>query len=81
MGSVREPLPLVVGEMLGNDWHVLGCFMYPAEVPARLAALVGAGLLDLGKVRVRSFPLDRIEAAMDAAASMRGLDLTVLTMA
>ncbi|MBV8612381.1 MAG: zinc-binding alcohol dehydrogenase family protein [Acetobacteraceae bacterium] len=81
MGSVREPLALGVGEMLGNDWHVMGCFMYPADVPARLAALVAAGLLDLSKVRVRSFPLDQIEAAMDAAAALRGLDVTVLTIA
>ena len=80
MGSVREPLALAVGEMLGNDWHVMGCFMYPADVPARLAGLIQAGLLDLGKARVRSFPLERLEAAMDAAAAMRGLDVTVLTM-
>ncbi|MGI8743833.1 MAG: zinc-binding dehydrogenase [Bryobacteraceae bacterium] len=80
MGSVRQPLPLVVGEMLGNDWRVMGCFMYPPDVPARLVALVAAGLLDLSKIRVRGFPLDQVEPAMDAAAATRGLDLTVVTM-
>jgi alcohol dehydrogenase len=80
MGSVRQPLPLVVAEMLANDWHIMGCFMYPPEAPARLAGLIAAGLLDLGKIHVRSFPLHELEKAMDAAASMRGLDVTVLTM-
>lgn len=79
MGSVKQPLRLLVGEMLGNDWQVSGCFMYPADIPARLATLIAAGLLDLGKIRVRSFPFDQIEAAMDAAGSMRGLDITVMT--
>jgi alcohol dehydrogenase len=80
MGSMSEPLPLAVGEMLGNDWSVIGNFMYPKEAPARLAAMIRGGLLDLGPIRVRAFPLDALEAAMDAAASMRALDLTVLRM-
>jgi alcohol dehydrogenase len=80
MGTVRPPLPLAVAEMFANDWHVMGCFMYPPDVPARLAALIAAGLLDLSHVRVKTFPLDELEAAMDAAAAMRGLDVTALTM-
>ncbi len=80
MGSMRPPLPLPVGQMLGNDWQVMGCFMYPPDAPARLAALIAAGLLDLGKVRVRRFPLGELVAAIDAAATMRGLDVTVLAM-
>jgi alcohol dehydrogenase len=80
MGSMSEPLPLAVGEMLGNDWSVIGNFMYPKEAPARLAAMVRGGLLDLGPIRIRAFPFDALEAAMDAAASMRALDLTVLRM-
>jgi alcohol dehydrogenase len=80
MGSVSEPLPLAVGEMLGNDWSVIGNFMYPKAAPARLAAMVRGGLLDLGAIRVRAFALDALEAAMDAAARTRALDLTVLRM-
>lgn len=81
MGSVKEPLPLLVGEMLANDWQVMGCFMYPKAALARLAALAAAGLLDLGRVNVRTYPLKDLEAALAAAAGMRGLDLTALTMA
>ena len=80
MGSVRQPLPLTVGEMLGQDWTVMGVFMYPRDVPARLAKLIASGQLDLGLIRERAFPLADIEAAMNAAANMRSRDLTVLTM-
>jgi alcohol dehydrogenase len=80
MGSVLEPLALNVGEMLANDWQVMGCFMYPREALARLAAMVAAGMLDLGKLRIRAFPLPDLEAAMDTAAAMHGLDFTALVM-
>jgi alcohol dehydrogenase len=81
MGGIQPKLPLAVGEMLANDWQVMGCFMYPPDVPARLIRLVAGGLLDLGKLRVRSFPFGELVGAMKAAAGMRGLDVTVLTMA
>ncbi|MGP0058956.1 MAG: zinc-binding dehydrogenase [Beijerinckiaceae bacterium] len=80
MGSVKEPLPLLVGEMLANDWEVMGCFMYPKEAPAQLAAMAACGLLDLAKINVHAFPLRDLEAALEAASRMRGLDLTAVTM-
>jgi hypothetical protein len=40
-----------------------------------------SGLLDLDKVRVLSFPFTELVAAIKAAAGMRGLDVTALTMA
>lgn len=78
MGSSKGSLPIDFREILGNSWSVLGCFMYPAAAPARLAALVRAKLLDLSAVKVKQFPLDELDAAMDAAARGRGLDVTVL---
>ena len=78
MGSCKVPLPLDYREMLGNNWSVLGCFMYPANAPARLKDLVSAGLLDLGAAQVSAFPLDALNDAMDAASQGRGLDATVL---
>jgi alcohol dehydrogenase len=54
--------------------------MYPKDAPAQLLRLVASGALDLGKCRVRSFPLDALDEAMTAAASMRGLDFVALTM-
>lgn len=81
MGSARVPLELGFGEMLGNDWEVVGCFMYPRTAPARLAALVAGGQLDLSPIRVRTFPLDRLPDAIAAAAGMRDLDLTAVAPA
>jgi alcohol dehydrogenase len=80
MGSSSEPLQLGFYDMLANDWHVIGCFMYPKDAPARLALLVEGGLLDLGAVHVRTFALPELEQALDAAAAMRGLELTALLM-
>ncbi|HUB12485.1 MAG TPA: hypothetical protein VMB34_11040 [Acetobacteraceae bacterium] len=80
MGSCSVPLKLAFYDMLANDWQVLGCFMYPSHVPAWLAALVASGLLDLDMLNLRSFPLQDLEAALDSAVKLRGLDVTVLTM-
>lgn len=80
MGSASVPLELGFYDMLANDWHVMGCFMYPHDAPARLVALTASGQIDLGRLNIRSFPLDRLDDALDAAAGMRGLDMTVLTM-
>jgi alcohol dehydrogenase len=80
MGSVAEPLSIAVGDLLGNDWTVMGCFMYPKDAPARLLKLVAAGALDLDACRLREFPLAALDEAMAAAAGMRGLDFVALTM-
>jgi alcohol dehydrogenase len=80
MGSMSVPLPLTVGEMLGNNWSVIGQFMYPKDATARLAAMISAGTLDLGAIDLTTFALADLDDAMDAAARMRGLDLTVVTM-
>jgi hypothetical protein len=55
-------------------------FISTRKFPARLAALIAAGMLDIGKVRVRHFPFSELDAAIGAAAGMRRLDLTVLTI-
>jgi alcohol dehydrogenase len=79
MGSISEPLPLSVGEMLANDLSVCGNFMYPRDATARLIAMVASGVLDLSAVKVACFPLSELPAAMDAATRMRALDLTAVT--
>lgn len=80
MGSVTQPLSISVGAMLANDWSVIGNFMYPKDAPTRLARMISSGILDLEAIRIQRFPLDQLPAAMDAAARMRALDLTVVTM-
>jgi alcohol dehydrogenase len=79
MGSMTVPLPLPYGLMLRNSWEVIGHFMYsPADYRA-LVALVRAGQLSLDSVAVKTFPFDAIEAAIDAAGAMTGLEATVVT--
>jgi alcohol dehydrogenase len=78
MGSVSEPLPVSVGEMLANDWSLIGNFMYDNGAPGRLAAMVASGALALDAVTIRRFPLAELPSAIDAAARMRALDVTVV---
>ena len=62
MGSAEVPLELSFREMLANDWEVVGQFMYDRSAPGQLAALAAEGLLDLGKIVVTTFALDRLQA-------------------
>jgi len=78
MGSASVPLPVSFGDMLSNDWEVVGNFMYPKTAPGQLAAMIAAGLLDLSPIRVRSFALSQLPDAIQAATTMRDLDLTAV---
>ena len=78
MGSAEAPLELSFREMLANDWEVVGQFMYDRTAPGQLAALAAKGLLDLRKIVVTRFPLADFKRAVEAAALMRGLDLTAV---
>jgi len=78
MGSADVPLALSFGEMLANDWEVVGQFMYDRTAPGQLAALAADGLLDLTKIIVTPFPLVDFPRAVDAAALMQSLDLTAV---
>jgi alcohol dehydrogenase len=46
----------------------------------RLIDLARAGLLDLSAIRVRSFPLEALPEAMDAAATAGGLECVVVQL-
>jgi alcohol dehydrogenase len=64
--------------MLANDWEIVGKFMYERQAPGQLAALVASNLLDLTKIRVKTFKLTELKQAVEAAASMQSLDLTAV---
>ena len=80
MGSVTQPLSINVGTILANDWSVIGNFMYPKDAPARLARMIASGLLDMNAITIQRFTLAELPSAMDAAARMRALALTAVTM-
>ncbi|EJL87930.1 Zn-dependent alcohol dehydrogenase [Herbaspirillum sp. CF444] len=80
MGSMLVPLPLPYGEMMLNNWELVGNFMYRPDDYRALTALVESGQLSLDAVDLRSFALEDIEAAIDHAAGMQGLQATVVHM-
>ncbi len=80
MGSMESPLPLTYSELLLNNWEVIGHFMYQPEAYRQLLALIRGGRLDLDAVHLQSFRLEELEVAIDTAATMKGLDATVVTM-
>ena len=78
MGSMTTPLPLSYGEIMRNNWEIIGQFMYPAGAYRSLLGLVRAELLDLKPIRVLQFPLAALPAAMDAAANATNLECVVV---
>jgi alcohol dehydrogenase len=80
MGSMAVPLPLDYGAIMRRQIELLGASMYPRSAPGELAAMVRAGTLDLGAIQVKAYPLEQIDAALNAAASLRGLEYCVVTM-
>lgn len=81
MGSMKVPLALTYSEIMLRDIDIRGAFMFPREALASLAAMVAAGTLDLERIELSQFPLDRIDAALERATHLRGLEYCVLTMA
>ena len=78
MGSMGVPLPISYLEVMLNNLEILGTFMYPQDTFMRLTDLARAGLLDINAIRTRSFPLDALPSAMEAAATAGGLECIVV---
>ena len=77
MGSMTVDLPIPYTQVMLNNWKILGQFMYPASATRRLLDLIRAGLLDLGALRVKDFPLTTLPEAMEAAAEAGNLEVVV----
>jgi alcohol dehydrogenase len=80
MGSMVPDLPISYREMLLNNWEIIGNFMYPAGAYQKLVQLIAMGALSLDKVSIQRFELADLDEAMTAAARMKGLDCTIVTM-
>jgi len=72
MGGMRVDVSLPYAHLMRNCITVRGHYMYPREAPARLAALVRAGLLSLEDLTVTTFPLDQANEAVAHAAAHSG---------
>ena len=79
-GSMSVPLPVPYGDLLRNNWEIIGNFMYRPEAFRTLMGLIRAGKIDLEKLHTTRFELVELERAIDAASAMRGLDCVVVTM-
>jgi alcohol dehydrogenase len=79
-GSMTVPLPISYGNLLRNNWEIIGNFMYPPEAYRTLMSLIRAGKVDLEKINIINFGLADLDQAIDAASTKRGLDCTVVTM-
>ena len=78
MGSMTVDLPIPYGEVMLNNWEIIGQFMYPRSAYRGLIALVRAGLIDLGALEPRVFALADLPGAMEAAAAASNLEIVVV---
>lgn len=72
MGGQRGELALNYAHLMRHGITVRGQYMYPRHAPARLAALVRAGLLSLADFAFTSFALNQANEAVAHAARTGG---------
>lgn len=66
--------------LMRNSVTVRGQWMYPRSANVGMIRLIASGALDLGPERLRAFPLDAVNDAVEYAAARGGpFDRTVLT--
>lgn len=78
MGGVKAAIDLPYFWIMTNEISIRGALMYPRSAPRELLEMMGAGVLDLSSVKLRSFRLEEIEPALDDAERSRGPSYTVL---
>lgn len=72
MGGLRVGFEMPYAHLQRNSITVRGQHMYPPNAPARLIALIRAGLLSLADLTVTSFTLDQANEAVAHAAANGG---------
>ncbi|MGQ7934128.1 hypothetical protein [Paraburkholderia sp. D1E] len=75
---MQVDLPIPYREMLLNNWELIGHFMYTRADYLALVSLVTSGQVLLEAVELKSYPFAQLEAAIDAAGRMSGLQCTVV---
>lgn len=78
MGSMTTEFPVPYTAVMLNNLEILGQFMYPAGAYRRLLDLLRSGLLDIGPIRPRVYPLAVLPEAMEAAATAGNLECIVV---
>lgn len=75
MGSMQVALPIPYGETLLNNRALIGRFMYTRADYLALVSLATSGQISLDAVELKSYPFAQLEAAIDAAGRMSGLQM------
>jgi alcohol dehydrogenase len=79
MGSMDVALPIPYRDMLLNNWELIGNFMYSRADYLALVSLVASGQLSLDAVELTTYPFAQLEAAIDRAGAVQGLQCTVVS--
>lgn len=79
MGGMQVELPIPYGEMLINNWELIGNFMYTRADYLTLVSLVASGQLSLEGIELTRYPFAELEAAIDRAGAAQGLQCTVVS--
>lgn len=69
MGSMQVPLPIPYGDVMINNWEIIGQFMYEGGACRSLLNLVRSKQLDLSRIRVKEVAMAELRAGLDAAAA------------
>jgi alcohol dehydrogenase len=78
VGGGRNDLPLSYAAIVRRRLTIAGSFMFSRETALECWRLTRTGAIALALVNPRTFRLEEIEQAMDAAAGLSGFDLACL---
>jgi alcohol dehydrogenase len=69
VGGVAGDLPLPYGSMIGREIGVIGSLWFERAAMAKVLGMIGSGQLDLSALQFDSYPIERANEAMAAAAA------------
>jgi threonine dehydrogenase-like Zn-dependent dehydrogenase len=65
-------------DVMHKRLEIRGSWMFSQDDFGDLIRLVASGVVDFNKIKVHSFPLDQVNAAISKASTLKGLDWVIL---
>jgi alcohol dehydrogenase len=78
IGGVEADIPLPYMRVMLSEWSIRGAFMYPRHAPGDLLRMIQAGTLNVKAIKTHVFPLAQIDEAIAKAATLKGLEYSVV---
>jgi threonine dehydrogenase-like Zn-dependent dehydrogenase len=78
VGSIFSPLPINYMDVMRKQLEIRRSWMFSQDAFGDLIRLVASGVVDFHKIKVQSFPLDQVNAAISKACTLKGLDWIIL---